>query len=269
MKKIAAIQMTSGDDVEKNLQVAERLIAEAVTAEAKLVVLPEMFPFIGKNDPDKIKISEREGAGLIQDFLAKQAAKNKIWLVGGTIPIATKEPTKVRAACMVFNSDGKRVARYDKIHMFDVFVGEDAYKESSTIEPGDRAVVVDTTFGKLGLAVCYDIRFPELARLLVEKGATLIAVPTAFTAITGAAHWDTLIRSLAIQSQCYVIASCQEGVHVNGRRTYGDSMIVDPWGKILARLPKGSGVVTAEIDLAGVQKIRERMPLQQQRRNIS
>lgn len=268
-KRVAAIQMTSSDDVEKNLQQAEKLISEAVSADAELIVLPEMFPFIGKKDRDRMMISEQEGSGTIQDFLGTLAARNKIWIVGGTIPIATADPTKIHSACLIYNPEGKLVARYDKIHMFDVFVGKNIYKESSTIQAGNNAVVVDTPFGKLGLAVCYDIRFPELARLLVEKGAEVIAVPTAFTAITGVAHWEILIRALAIQSQCYVIAGCQSGVHANGRESYGDSMIIDPWGVVLARLPKVTGVITAEINLEKLKKIREQMPLQQQRRFIA
>lgn len=262
---VAAIQMTSGDKVAKNLQQAEELIAKAVSAKAKLLVLPEMFPIIGKTEFEKMQVSEAEGVGPIQNFLSNQAAKNKVWIVGGTIPLLTKDPTKVRSACLVYNDEGKQVARYDKIHMFDVFVGEDAYKESNTIEPGDKAIVVDTPFGKLGLAICYDIRFPELAQSLVAKGAMLIAVPTAFTAITGAAHWNILLRALAIQSQCYVIAGCQAGLHPNGRQTHGDSMIIDPWGTVMEHLTAGLGVVTAEIDLTKLQQIRDKMPLQQQR----
>lgn len=264
--RVAAIQMTSGDDVEKNLAQAEKLIKEAAAQQAELIVLPEMFPVMGKAENDKLKAQEKLGAGLIQNFLAKQAVDHKVCIVGGTIPIATDNPHKVSAACLVYDANGKLVARYDKIHLFDVLVGVQNYRESATIEAGKQAVVVDTPLGKLGLAVCYDIRFPELFQTLVTQGATIIAIPTAFTATTGAAHWHILIRALAIQTQCYVIASCQEGTHPNGRQTHGESMIIDPWGTVLAQLPKGVGVITAEIDQNYLQQIRAKMPLQQHRR---
>lgn len=265
---VAVIQMNSTDNLAENLRQAELLIAQAAHAGAKLIVLPEMFVLIGKNETDKLKLVEAAGQGIIQTFLANQALTHKVWLVGGTVPIAAHDPYKVRAACFLYDAMGKPVARYDKIHMFDVLVGDHVYQESKTIEAGDRIIVVETSFGKLGLAVCYDIRFPEFAQHMVELGAEIIAVPTAFTRTTGQAHWEILIRSLAIQTQCYVLAACQTGQHANGRETFGNSMIIDPWGSVLACLPKGIGTLTAEIDLAYLKQIRDNMPLQQQRSKV-
>ncbi|MDH4276142.1 MAG: carbon-nitrogen hydrolase family protein, partial [Gammaproteobacteria bacterium] len=223
MYQVAAIQMASGPNVAANLIEAERLIMIAAKEGAKLVVLPENFAIMGMSEQDKVKIREQPGQGPIQAFLAEQAAKHKIWLVGGTIPLVATDPNKVRAACLLFNDKGKQVARYDKIHMFDVEIVDtrERYIESQTIEAGSETVVVDTPFGKLGLAVCYDLRFPELFRRLLDQGAEIIAVPSAFTAITGKAHWETIVRARAIENLCYVIAAAQGGYHVNGRETYG------------------------------------------------
>lgn len=265
---IAALQMNSNDDVQNNLQQAQQLITQAVKQNAKLIVLPEMFATMGKSDAEKLKSAEQIGAGPIQDFLAQQAKQHRVWIIGGTIPLVTNDPKTVAAACLVYNDKGELAARYDKIHMFDVNVAEHKYVESATIKAGDKVVVVDTPFGKIGLSVCYDIRFPELARKLVEQGAEIIAIPTAFTHITGAAHWDTLIHALAIQTQCYVVAACEVGQHPNGRSTYGHSIIIDPWGKTLAQLDKDVGVLTAAIDLNRVVEVRKNMPLSQHRRMI-
>jgi nitrilase len=255
--------MASGPNVSANLTEAERLIDSAAGAGARLIVLPENFAYVGMQEADKVKIREQQGSGVIQDFLSSQAKKHGIWLVGGTIPLQASDETRIRAACLVYNDQGELVARYDKVHLFDVQVPDsnETYNESETIEPGNEAVVIDTPFGRLGLAICYDLRFPELFRRMVDEGVELIALPSAFTAITGAAHWETLVRARAIENLSYLIASAQGGYHVNGRETYGNSMIVDPWGRILDRQPTGSGFVIAEIDREKVKKIRNNFPV--------
>ena len=261
--KVAGIQMASGPNVNANLIEVSRLISLAVDAGAKLVVLPENFAIMGMKEQDKVKIREALGTGPIQDFLAEQAIKYKIWLVGGTVPLESKEPGKVRAACFLYNDQGQRVAQYDKTHLFDVHIYQsgERYNESETIEPGDKVVVADTPFGKLGLAICYDLRFPELFRSMLDQGAELIAIPSAFTAVTGKAHWEVLVRARAIENLCYVVAAAQGGYHVNGRESYGDSMIVDPWGQILDRLPSGSGFVIANFDREQLRKVRKNFPV--------
>jgi nitrilase len=222
---------------------------------------------MGKTEKDKLEIAETEGSGPIQEFLARTAEKFKVWIIGGTMPMRASEG-KVRAAALVFNDLGQRVGRYDKIHLFDVNVPgtDEYYRESHTIEPGERGVVLDTPFGRLGVTVCYDLRFPELFRQMADTGMDILAVPSAFTAQTGAAHWELLVRARAVENLCYTIAANQGGFHVNGRETYGHSMIVDPWGKILATLPTGSGVVCAEIDSDRLQKVRAAFPALQHRR---
>lgn len=262
MAKIAAIQMASGPNVNANLIESGRLISMAVDAGAKLVVLPENFSLMGLSEQDKVNVRETDGQGATQDFLAETAAKHGIWLVGGTIPIAAEDEGKVRGACLLFNDKGKRVARYDKIHLFDVNLPEtgENYNESETIESGNRVVVADTPFGRLGLAVCYDLRFPELFRKMADDGVQIIALPSAFTAITGKAHWEVLVRARAIENMCYVAASAQGGYHVSGRETYGDSMIVNPWGVVVDRLAHGSGLVVANVDLDYLQSVRRNFP---------
>lgn len=268
MSRVAAIQMASGPNVNANLLEAGRLIKKAVEAGAKLVVLPENFAIMGMNEADKVDIREEDGKGPIQDFLAEQSARHGIWLVGGTIPLATSDADHVYAACLVYDDKGKRVARYDKIHLFDVRITEsnERYNESATIEPGDGIVVIDTPFGKLGLAVCYDLRFPGLFRRMIEEGVEIFAMPSAFTAITGRAHWDVLVRARAIENMCFMIASAQGGYHANGRETYGHSMIVDPWGVVLDTLPRGSGVVVADIDLGRLRDLRRTFPVLEHRK---
>jgi deaminated glutathione amidase len=260
---VAAIQMASGPLLSANLLEAARHIRAAAEAGARLVVLPENFAQMGMSEQDKLKIKEDVGHGRIQSFLAEQAQLHRIWLVGGTLPITSHEENKVFAATMVYNSDGACVAYYNKIHLFDVHIHEngEVYQESATITPGDRVVVVDTPCGKLGLAICYDLRFPELFRTLCASGAEVIAMPAAFTAITGKAHWEPLVRARAIENQVYMIASAQGGYHANGRETHGDSMIVTPWGVIADRLPRGSGIVVADIDLNRVRDIRKSFPV--------
>ncbi len=268
MSKIAAIQMASGPNVSANLIEAGRLIDQAVAAGARMVVLPENFAVMGMEERDKVELREKEGEGPIQEFLSRQAARHELWIVGGTVPLEASTPDKIRAACLVYDAEGRQVARYDKIHLFDVSLREsgEEYNESATIEPGDELVVVDTPFGKLGLAVCYDLRFPELFRNLVEQGAELIALPAAFTAITGKAHWEVLVRARAIENLCYLIASAQGGYHVSGRLTHGESMIVDPWGVVLDRLSSGSGIVVAEIDCEQLRNTRRTFPVLEHRR---
>jgi deaminated glutathione amidase len=260
--------MASGPNVNANLLEAGRLIKKAVEAGAKLVVLPENFAIMGMNEADKVDIREEDGKGPIQEFLAEQSARHGIWLVGGTIPLAATDADHVYAACLLYDDKGKRVARYDKIHLFDVRITEsgERYNESATIEPGDSIVVVDTPFGKLGLAVCYDLRFPGLFRRMIEEGVEIFAMPSAFTAITGRAHWDALVRARAIENMCFMIAPAQGGYHANGRETYGHSMIVDPWGVVLDTLPRGSGVVVADIDLGRLHDLRRTFPVLEHRK---
>lgn len=273
MNKIAAIQMASGPNVGANLIEVGRQISDAVQAGAELVVLPESFAIMGMNDSDQLPVAEYDGQGPIQDFLSEQAKKNNTWIIAGTIPIklAPEHPDydkKVFAACLVYNEQGERVARYDKMHLFDVHLpgSDETYFESETLEPGNEAVVVETPFGKIGLAICFDLRFPELFRQLILKGAEIIALPSAFTAMTGKAHWEVLIRARSIENLCYMVASSQGGYHVSGRETYGDSMIVDPWGMILDRLPQGSGFVIADIDIENIHNIRKSFPVLENRK---
>lgn len=263
MAMIAAIQMASGPNVSANLLEVSGEITSACKAGAKLIVLPENFSIMGLEDREYIEVAEVEGQGPIQDFLAGQARKNKVWIIAGTIPLQSDVENKVYAACLVYNSDGERVGRYNKIHLFDVYLATtgETYKESETFVAGNEAFVIETPFGKIGIAVCYDLRFPELFRKIVQLGATVIVVPAAFTAITGKAHWEVLLRSRAIENLCYVIASAQGGYHVNGRETYGHSMIIDPWGTILECLPQGFGYVVADIDISNVKKIRQNFPV--------
>jgi nitrilase len=253
--------MASGPQVAANLHEAGRLIGQAAGTGAGLVVLPENFAIMAMNDGDRLAVAERDGAGPIQEFLASTARARRVWIAGGTIPIRGHDPKRVRAACLLFNDRGERVARYDKIHLFDVRLdsGEE-YNESAAIEPGEAVVVADTPFGRLGLAVCYDLRFPELFRRMLDQGAELFAVPSAFTVRTGRAHWELLVRARAVENLAWVVAAAQGGYHVNGRETYGDSMIVNPWGEVLDRLGHGSGVVLAEQDRRFAESTRMRFP---------
>lgn len=265
--KVAAIQMASGPQVAANLNEAARHIGKAAATGAQLVVLPENFAIMAQQDADRLAVAERDGQGPIQEFLAAQARTHGVWLVGGTIPLKASDPNRVRAACLLLNDHGERVARYDKIHLFDVRLDNgELYNESAAIEPGDTPVVVATPFGKLGLAVCYDLRFPELFRQLLEQGAELFAVPSAFTVRTGRAHWEVLVRARAVENLAYVIAAAQGGYHLNGRETYGDSMIVNPWGEVLDRLARGSGVVVAELDRRYFEHTRTSFPSIQHRK---
>jgi predicted amidohydrolase len=266
--RVAAIQMVSGPAVADNLQQAADLLAQAEAAGAALAVLPENFALMGLDERDKLAVAEADGDGPIQRFLAGAARRHHLWLVGGTMPMRAGEPSRVRAASLLYGPDGERVARYDKIHLFDVAVGErEAYRESATLEPGEPIpVVVPTAVGRLGLSVCYDLRFPELFRLQAAQGMELLALPSAFTATTGAAHWHVLVRARAIENQCVVIAPGQGGRHANGRETHGESMVVGPWGEVLARLDKGPGVAIAEIERDHIHQLRRRFPALAHRR---
>ncbi|MGR9053732.1 MAG: carbon-nitrogen hydrolase family protein [Gammaproteobacteria bacterium] len=268
MSICAAIQMASSPHVRSNLPEADKLIGEAVKAGAKLVALPENFALMGTHELDKVKVAEPDGVGPIQDFLAGVARKYGVWVIGGTIPLLGDQDNKVRAACLVYDELGERRCRYDKIHLFDVSVPEsnEVYRESDSIEPGSDLAVVDTPFGKIGLSVCYDLRFPEMYRKLSSQGAEILLVPAAFTAQTGAAHWEVLLRARAIENLCYVIAPNQGGFHINGRHTYGHSMIIDPWGVVLECNSSGSGYVCADIDLDRLEKVRAAFPALRHRR---
>jgi predicted amidohydrolase len=256
--KVAGIQMASSPNVASNLTEAERLIAIAVEQGAKIVVLPEYFCIMGVKDIDKVAVREKAGDGPVQRFLSKMAHDYEIWLIGGTTPIASNYPNKVRNSCLVYSDKGEQVARYDKIHLFGLDLGTEHYHEENTIESGDEIVVVDTPYGKIGLSICYDLRFPELYRAMGQ--VDMIVIPSAFTETTGKAHWEPLIRARAIENLCYVIAPAQGGYHLSGRETHGNSMIVDPWGVVLDRLPRGSGVVIASINREYQASLRKSLP---------
>ncbi len=262
--RIAAIQMCSTDNVATNLAQAKQYIQQAVEDGARLIVLPENFAIMGLHPEDKVKYKEVFGQGMIQDFLHQQASQNNVWIVGGTLPLAVPQyDEKVYASSLVFNDVGECVARYDKIHLFDIALHaeKEIHQESQTISPGQNIIVFDSPLGKCGLAICYDIRFPELFRAMQEKGAELIVLPSAFTVPTGKAHWDILIRARAIENQVYMIAAAQTGVHANQRKTYGHSMIVNPWGSVSAVLKDDRGVVCADIDLKFLHQLRRDFPV--------
>lgn len=261
--RIAAVQMASGPIVEGNLSEARRLIEIAVERGAQLVALPEYFAIMGMHDRDKIAVREEQGKGPIQKFLSGMAKKHGIWLVGGSVPLVSSSATKVRNSCLVYDDKGRLAARYDKIHLFGFKMGEERYSEELTIEPGRDVVTLDTPLGRLGLSICYDLRFPELYRAMKE--VDIILVPSAFTETTGKAHWETLIRARAVENLAYVLAPAQGGYHVNGRETHGDSMIVDPWGVVIDRLTRGSGVVMGGVNLAHLQRLRHSLPALQHR----
>ncbi len=247
---------------------AKKLIAEAAEAGAQLVALPENFALMGMDEFDKVKIREADNDGPIQQFLSETAKEFQVWLAGGTAPLVANDDNKIRTSCLVYDADGERVARYDKVHLFDVSVpdsGED-YKESASIEAGEQPLVIDTPFGKLGVAVCYDLRFPEFFRNMMEQGMEILVIPSAFTAETGAAHWEVLLRARAIENLIYVIAPNQGGFHMNGRKTYGHSMVVDPWGVVLDCYKTGSGFVMGDIDLDRLAKVRASFPALQHRK---
>jgi nitrilase len=257
--KIAAIQTVSGPEVMDNLEAVGKLIAEAAGAGAKFVGLPEFFALISGDETAKVRAREEEGRGPIQDFLARAAKKHGVWIVGGTLPLTADAPDKVRNAALVFDDQGERVARYDKIHLFGFRKGDEHYDEGRSIEAGDHVVVFDSPAGRVGLSVCYDVRFPELFRAMGT--VDLIVLPAAFVHTTGQAHWEVLLRARAIENQCYLLAPAQGGRHPHGRKTWGHSMAIDPWGEILAcRCEEGEGVVVAELDFARLAEIRQSLP---------
>ncbi len=255
--KVAAIQMASGPNVEGNLSEARRLVANAAEQGAKLIVLPEFFAIMGMSEQDKVKVREQPGQGPIQNFMSESARRHKVWLMG-SVPLAATAPDKVRNSLLVYDETGAQVARYDKIHLFNLTLGNESYNEAQTIEAGDKVVVIDSPFGRIGLAVCYDLRFPELFRVMGD--VNIIVLPSAFTATTGKVHWEPLVRARAIENLSYVIAAAQGGYHVSGRETHGHTMIVDPWGRIVDELPRGSGVVIADVNPSYQASLRKSLP---------
>jgi nitrilase len=256
--KIAAVQMVSAPELGANLQSAARLIGAAADAGARLVALPENFYIIGRHESDKVKLREPDGKGPIQDFLADAARRHRVWLVGGTAPIETGDANRILSACLLFDDSGRRMARYDKMHLFRFDGADERHDESRTLQPGVSAAAAESPFGRLALSICYDVRFPELYRSL---GAfDVLFVPSAFTVATGRAHWELLLRARAVENQAYVVAPAQGGLHASGRRTYGHTMIVDPWGEVLAVRPEGEGLVLAEIDSDRIRQVRAELP---------
>lgn len=262
--RMAAIQMVSGPAVADNLRAAGELLTQAAERGARLAALPEFFPIMGLRETDKVEVREPFGRGPIQEFLSECARRLGMWIIGGSVPLASDHEHKVRNACLVYDAAGTLVARYDKIHLFGFDNGRERYVEANTIEPGERVVTFDSPFGRIGLSVCYDLRFPELYR---SMGAVdVILAPSAFTATTGSAHWETLVRARAVENLAYMLAPAQGGLHASGRQTHGDTMIVDPWGVILDRVATGPGVAVAEVDLAHVQAVRASLPALDHRR---
>jgi deaminated glutathione amidase len=261
---VAAVQMVSAPELAPNLEAAGRLLAQAAAAGARLAALPENFYLIGREETDKVALAERDGEGPIQAFLAQAARRHGMWIVGGTAPIATADARRISSASLVFDDAGRRVARYDKMHMFRFEGGAERYDETRTLLPGAAPAAVESPYGRLALSVCYDMRFPELYRGLGKFD--VLFVPSAFTVPTGRAHWEILLRARAIENQAYVVAPAQGGLHASGRRTYGHTMIVDPWGEVLGLAPEGEGVVTAEIDPARIREVRAALPALSHRR---
>jgi nitrilase len=269
MIRAAVIQMVSGADVDANLADAGRLIAAAAKDGAKLAALPEFFPVIAEDDRAKLAVRETFGKGRIQEFLSGAAKRHGIWLIGGTIPIESGDPDHVYNSCLLFDDRGACVARYDKIHLFDVQVdsaGAENYRESATLKPGNAPVTAATPYGRIGLSVCYDLRFPELYRRLLDDDIVMIAAPSAFTETTGRVHWETLLRARAVETLCYVIAPAQGGRHYPRRTTWGHSMIVDPWGEMLCMVETGPGFACADLDFEKLRGLRRNFPALAHRR---
>ena len=267
--KIAAVQMVSTPSVERNLVTARRLVSRAAVEGAALVVLPEYFCFMGRSDRDKLAVAEMPGAGPIQQMLAECAREHSVWLIGGTLPLRTPgapppadgESDRVMNANLAFSPRGALAARYDKMHLFAYDNGRERYDESRTLQAGRGPVAFDADGLRVGLSVCYDLRFPELYRALARPPCDLVSVPSAFTYTTGAAHWEVLLRARAIENQCYVVAAAQGGTHENGRRTFGHSLVVDPWGEVVAcRADDGEGVVVAEVARDRIADVRRQLP---------
>lgn len=268
MSHLAAIQMISSADVAANLQTAARLIAEAAEQGAQLILLPECFAAFGNSSLQQLADDEFAGRGPIRPFLAAQARQHGVWLVAGSMPLPARAGGKAMACCLVVDDQGRELVRYDKLHLFDVQVADRqrSYRESKDYGYGNQVVCVDTPVGRLGLSICYDVRFAELYLALRRAGAELIVVPSAFTAVTGAAHWEVLLRARAIETQCYVLAANQGGEHPNGRQTFGHSCLIDPWGELVACLPQGEGIISGQLDRQLLNTIRARMPIAEHRR---
>ena len=267
--RVAALQMVSTPDLARNLEAAGRGIADAAAADAALVALPEYFCLLGRGDRDKLALAETDGKGPIQDFLAESARRHGLWVIGGTLPMRTERADQVRNSCCVYGPDGARVARYDKIHLFAFDNGRERYDEGRALQAGSAPVAIAVDGWRVGLSVCYDLRFPELYRALMRdpKGpCDLIVVPSAFTHTTGAAHWDLLLRARAVENQCYVLAPAQGGLHENGRRTWGHSLLADPWGELLACQPEGEAVVAGTMTRERIASVRQQLPALAHRR---
>ncbi len=264
--KIAALQMVSTPDLQANLAAARRLVQQAAEAGAQLVVLPEYFCLMGHGDRDKQAVAETPGSGPIQQMLAEAARRHGLWLIGGTLPMRGSDPERVLNASCVHGPDGALVLRYDKIHLFKYTAGHESYDEGRAIQAGAQPQSFQAGAVRVGLSVCYDLRFPELYRALMRPPCDLLAVPSAFTHTTGQAHWELLLRARAVENQCYVIAAAQGGLHPNGRRTFGHSMVVDPWGVVVAVLEVGEGVVLADLDPARIASVRAQLPALEHRR---
>jgi deaminated glutathione amidase len=264
--KIAALQMVSAPSVERNLETAAGLIAEAAGAGARLVALPEYFCFMGRADRDKLAVAEAPGNGPIQRTLADAARRHGVWVIGGTLPVQSREPERVLNANCVYAPDGTLAARYDKMHLFRYDNGRERYDEGRVLVAGATPTAFEADGLRVGLSVCYDLRFPELYRALMDPPCDLLSVPSAFTHTTGEAHWELLLRARAVENQCYVIAPAQGGLHENGRRTWGHTMIVDPWGEILGVRAEGEGVVIADLDPGRIASVRRQLPALEHRR---
>jgi nitrilase len=257
--RVAAIQMVSSTSLEDNLEQAVRLIARAVANGAELVALPEYFCFLGNKDRDKLAIKEALDDGPVQEFLASQARRHGIWLVGGTLPLDSGDPARIYNTTLVYDSAGARIARYDKIHLFGYKKGDESYDESVSIRPGDNPPqTFEAPCGKVGLSICYDLRFPEFFRAMGP--VNLMVLPAAFTYTTGSAHWEVLLRARAIENQCYVLASAQGGKHENGRRTWGHSVLIDPWGDVVDSIAEGPGIAIGDVNLQHLSDVRESLP---------
>lgn len=264
--KVAALQMVSGTDVQRNLDDARSLLAQAAAAGAQLVALPEYFCLMGRRDEDKLAIAEAAGEGPIQRMLADAARAHGLWIVGGTLPLTGADAAHVRNACLVFGPDGQQAARYDKMHLFAFAQGSERYDEGRTLEAGGTPVALQALALRVGLSICYDLRFPELYRALMRPPCDLLVVPAAFTHTTGEKHWELLLRARAVENQCYVLAAAQGGRHDNGRRTWGHSMVVDPWGEVLACCEEGPGLALAELEPERIAKVRAQLPALAHRR---
>ena len=263
MAGVATIQLNSGPNIQANLLVVSNILEQISQTKSKMVVLPENFALMPESDSEFLSHAEDDGNGVIQNFIAENAKKYNLWIVAGTIPIKTKKPNKVNATTYVFNNLGDVVCKYDKIHLFDVKLpdGDESYNESEVFEHGEKFYVIDSPIGVIGLSCCYDLRFPELFRLQHASSVETFILPAAFTEQTGKVHWETLVRARAIENLCYIVTSCQDGYHISGRQTHGNTMIVNPWGQILSRLPSGNGFIESEINRKQLYSIRENFPV--------